>query len=436
MSTATTSSLAQRQLGLVTATALVVANMVGTGVFTTSGFLLGDLKTPWAVLAVWVVGGVVAALGALSYGALARRIPESGGEYVFLSRTLHPAAGYLAGWVSLLAGFSAPLAMHAFAFGQYAKPWLGMVEPRVAGTVLLVVFSLLHGAHIQRGAWVQNVAVCVKVVLIALFAGFALFKLQPVAPVVAASAPLPVFAVSLVWVSFSYSGWNAAIYIGGEVRDAERNVPRAMLLGAGLVTLLYLALNAVFVFSAPVGELAGKLEVGRIAAQALGGAALAEAITALVAIVLISSVSSMVMAGPRVYARMAADGYLPSLLAAPAGPPRASIALQGVLALVLLWTMTFESLLTYIGFTLGLSTAVTVVGLVRLRLREGPALRVSGWPWVPGLFLAAVLWMTTFSIAHRPIESLIGLATIVLGWVAWRFNLFATRKRARAEVTL
>jgi APA family basic amino acid/polyamine antiporter len=436
MSTATTASLAQRQLGLVTATALVVANMVGTGVFTTSGFLLGDLKTPWAVLAVWVVGGVVAALGALSYGSLARRIPESGGEYVFLSRTLHPAAGYLAGWVSLLAGFSAPLAMHAFAFGQYARPWLAGVEPRIAGTVLLVVFSLLHGAHIQRGAWVQNVAVCVKVVLIALFAGFALFKLQPVAPVVAASAPLPVFAVSLVWVSFSYSGWNAAIYIGGEVRDAERNVPRAMLLGAGLVTLLYLALNAVFVFSAPVGELAGKLEVGRIAAQALGGAPLAEAITALVAVVLISSVSSMVMAGPRVYARMAADGYLPSLLAAPVGPPRASIALQGVLALVLLWTMTFESLLTYIGFTLGLSTAATVVGLVRLRLREGPGLRVSGWPWVPGLFLAAVLWMTTFSIARRPIESLIGLATIALGWVAWRFNLFATRKGARAEVTL
>jgi APA family basic amino acid/polyamine antiporter len=412
----------QRQLGLATATALVVANMIGTGVFTTSGFLLADLKSPWIVLAAWVVGGVIAMLGALSYGALARRIPESGGEYIFLSRTLHPAAGYLAGWVSLLVGFSAPLAAVAFAFDAYAKPWLGDWPPKISGSVLLILFSLLHAADVRRGAWLQNVAVGVKIILIVLFVGFAFFHLPASDENVATDFSLPTFGVSLVWISFSYSGWNAAIYIGGEVRDAERNLPRALLLGTGLVMLLYLALNAAFVFSAPVDALAGKLEIGLIAAEHLGGPMLANGVGVLVALALVSSVSSMVMAGPRVYSRMATDGYLPRWLRTEVGPPRAAIYFQCGLALLLLWTATFEGLLTYIGFTLGLSTAATVVGLVRLRLREGASLRVPGWPWVPALFLLSVLGVTSFSIARRPVESLLGLATISIGWVAWRMS--------------
>jgi APA family basic amino acid/polyamine antiporter len=412
----------QRQLGLATATALVVANMIGTGVFTTSGFLLKDLKSPWIVLAAWAVGGVIATLGALSYGALARRIPESGGEYLFLSRTLHPAAGYLAGWVSLLVGFSAPLAAAAFAFGDYSKSWVTVWPPQVSGTILLACFTMLHAAHVQRGAWVQNVAVSLKVALIAVFVCFAAGQLMSPTETVSNPFPLSAFGVSLVWISFSYSGWNAAIYIGGEVRDPERNLPRALLWGAVSVMVIYLALNAVFVFSAPVEALEGQLAVGRIAGEHLGGPWLANAVTALVALTLVSSVSSMVMAGPRVYARMAADGYLPRWLDAKTGPPRAAIYFQCFVALLLLWTATFEGLLTYIGFTLGLSTAATVLGLVRLRLREGANFRVPGWPWVPALFLLSVLGTTTFSIARKPFESLLGLATIGIGLVAWWFS--------------
>jgi basic amino acid/polyamine antiporter, APA family len=407
----------KRQLGLVTATALIVANMVGTGVFTTSGFLLGDLKSPWTVLAAWGVGGLIAMLGALCYGALARRIPESGGEYVFLSRTLHPWAGCAAGWVSLLVGFSAPLAAAAIAFGEYAKPWLPAGEihlpgtarvlpwPQAAGTLLVLVFTALHAAHVQRGAWVQNGAVVLKVVLIGLFVAFGLTHLQGQESLGQPARPVSDFAISLVWISFSYSGWNAAIYLGGEIRDPERNLPLSMLLGTGLVMLLYVTLNAVFVFSTAPANLAGKLEVGRIAAQAVGGPGLASAVTALVALVLVSSVSSLIMAGPRVYARMAADGYLPRWLAAGEGPPRAAIALQAVLALAMLWTATYGQLLTAIGFTLSLSTAATVAGLMRLRLREGPRLRVPGWPWVPLLFLAFVLFMAAFTAwrAVRPL---------------------------------
>jgi APA family basic amino acid/polyamine antiporter len=412
----------QRQLGLTSATALVVANMIGAGVFTTSGFLLADLKSPWAVLAVWAGGGVMATLGALSYGALARRIPESGGEYLFLSRTLHPAAGYLAGWVSLLVGFSAPLAMVAFGFGEYVKAWLPGVPPKVSGSALLLVFSAAHALHVRHGAWGQNVVVFVKLVFLAVFLGFGLTHLPALPAPALPDAPVSVYAVSLVWVSFSYSGWNAAIYLGGEVREPERNLPRALLLGTALVTLVYLALNAVFVFAAPMETLAGKVEVGRVAAEALGGRAWADAVTALVALALVTSVSAMVMAGPRVYAQMAGDGYLPRWLAAAGGPPRAAIVFQLALALLMLWTATYDWLMTYIGFTLGLSTAATVLGLIAQRRREGGQLRVPGWPWVPGLFLAGALAITVFTIQRRPLESLVGLATVGVGWLAWRLS--------------
>src|SRR5947209_1133398 len=344
----------QRQLGLLSATALVVASMVGSGVFTTSGFLLTDLHSPVRVLAAWLGGGVLAMLGALCYGALARRFPESGGEYLFLARTLHPAAGYLAGWVSLLVGFSAPLAAVALACGEYARPWLPFSRPVLTGSCLLIAFAAIHAAQVRRGAWIQNFAVLVKLLLIALLLGYAAVRLRvpPTSPSEAFSPSN--FAVALVWISFSYSGWNAAAYIGSELREPERNLPRAMVVGAGLVTVLYLGLNAVFVYAAPAEQLAGKLEVGRIAAAALGGRALADFVTVLIVLALATSLSSMMMAGPRVYARMADDGCLPRWLRFPAqGPPRRAILCQTTLALAMLWTATFRALLTYVGFTLG-----------------------------------------------------------------------------------
>ncbi len=412
----------QRSLGLTSATALVVANMIGAGVFSTSGFLLADLGSPWYVLAAWAVGGLQAALGAMCYGALARHIPESGGEYLFLSRTLHPAAGYVAGWLSLLVGFSAPLAAAAFAFGTYARPWLGGIPPPLAGTVLILAFASVHAIEVRRGAQVQNAAVLLKVALIVSFVAIASCKIGLPSAHPAPPFPVAAFGVSLIWISFSYSGWNAAVYVAGEVRNPEKTIPRALILGTALVTLLYLSLNAVFVFSAPTAELAGKLEVGRIAARAVGGAFLEEAVAGLIALALVSSVSSLVMAGPRVYAQMAADGYLPRWLATISGPPRAAIALQAGLALFFLWSATFDALLTWIGFTLGISTAATVAALIVLRKREGSALSVPGYPVVPWLFLAGVAAMTAFTVAQRPMESLVGVGTILAGLAAWRIQ--------------
>ena len=345
-----------------------------------------------------------------------------GGDAKPAQRALHPAAGYVAGWLSLLVGFSAPLAAAAFAFGTYARPWLGGISPAAAGSILIAVFAAVHACEVRRGAQVQNGAVLLKVALIAAFAAFSLAAGE--APPAELPHPFPVaaFGVSLVWISFSYSGWNAAVYIAGEIRDPERTVPRSLILGTGLVTVLYLALNAAFVLAAPAAELAGRLEVGRIAARAVGGAVLEEAVAGLIALVLVSSVSSLVMAGPRVYAQMAADGYLPRRLAVVSGPPRAAIAVQAGLALFFLWSATFEALLTWIGFTLSLSTAAAVTALIVLKSREGAKMEVPGWPLVPWLFLAGVAAMTVFTVAQRPLESLVGLATIAAGLAAWRLH--------------
>lgn len=415
-----------RQLGLVSATALVIANMVGTGIFTTSGLLLQDLPAVWAVLLVWGVGAVQAALGALCYGALARAMPESGGEYLFVSRTVHPSAGTVVGWVTLPAGFAAPLAASAYAFGAYVAPWVPGWPRALAGTLLVVVFSVLHGSQVRRGAWVQNAGVALNLVLIAGCIAVAAGRTQlpPLVPAeMFGAAPLPAYAVALVWVSYSFFGWNCAAYIGGEVADPERNLPRAMLLGAGVVAVLYLGLNAVFLGAAPLAELQGRVDLGRVAAEAVGGPAFGTVVSALVALVLVTSVSSFVMAGPRVYARMAVDGAMPRWMAGGAGrPPRLAIAVQSALALVLLWTATFGSLLTYIGFTLSVANAATILGLIRLRRREGPVLRVPGWPWVPALFLAIWSVMALLTLRHRPVESAVGLATLAGGWLAWRFG--------------
>lgn len=402
--------------------ALVVANMVGTGVFTTSGILVRILGSPWLVLLTWFLGGVVALLGALCYGALAQKIPESGGEYIFLARTLHPVTAFVAGWLSLIVGFAVPLGALAYAFAEYLQPWLPPgVSPRIVATLLMTGAAMLHFGSVSFGARVQAAVVIAEVVLITLFASFGLGRLYPggfhTTPLAGNPGNL---GLALVIVSFSYLGWNAAVYIGGEVKDPERTLPRALILGTAIVTALYLAMNALFVFAAPVEVLAGRIDVAHVAAEVVGGPALAKAVSALVSLALALCVSALTMTGPQVAARMAADGLLPRRFAGRAGhPPRLALVFQLGLGLLALWTSTFEHILTYVGFTLGISMLATIIGLCRLRLREGPSMRVPGWPWVPGLFLAFTIASTAVTVVQRPLEGLIGLATLAVGALAY-----------------
>jgi len=415
---------APRRFGLPTCVALVVANMVGAGVFTTSGFALGDLGAPSRVLAAWVVGGVLAVLGALSYGALAARLRESGGEYMFLSRTLHPSLGFVAGWISLWAGFTAPIATAALVLGAYVSGGSGG-DARAWATLALGVATLSQMAA-AFGAKVQNVLVALKVVaLVALGCyGVGWVGLQgPPAAGDGSAVPAwswPVFATTVFWVSMSYSGWNAAVYVAGEVRDPERTVPRSLVLGAVATMGLYLLLNTFFVFSAPVDQLAGQKDIAAVAARAAGGAALETAVRVVLCAALFTSLTSMLMAGPRVYARMADDGVFPSVFRMGSGAPRAAVALQGLLALAVVWWAGLEQLLGYVGFTLSASTVLAVVGLMVLRRREGrAAVPVPGWPWVPLIFIVASIALGVLMYINTKAEPLWALATVGSGLLVY-----------------
>lgn len=429
--------MATRRFGTLTLVCLVVANMVGAGVFTTSGFALADLGTPARVLAAWALGGAIAVCGALSYGALARHLPESGGEYLFLSRVLHPAAGFVAGWVSLLAGFTGAIAFAASALEAYALPaevrpdWLPADALAIG---VIVTAALLHAQAARVGALTQNLLVAAKLVLLVGIVAVAVppsLARGPAGPADPAAFEWGAFALSLMWVSLSYSGFNAAVYVAGEARDAARSVPRALLIGTVLVVLIYLALNAAFLWAVPSAAIAGQADVAARSLSVLAGDGAGALVRVAVVIALATSVSSMMMAGPRVYARMAEDGVLPAALRLHDESPRAAIALQAGLAAAVVLAAGLGELLSWLGFTLSVSAALTVASLFVLRHREGvEAVPVPGWPWVPGFFVAASVLIAVTAAARRPLEPLVGLATLGVGLLAWGWT---RRRRARVS---
>jgi amino acid transporter len=415
-----------RTLGLFSLVCLIIANMVGAGVFTTSGFALGDLGSANRVVAAWIVGGLIALSGAVSYGGLVRRMTESGGEYLFLSRVIHPVAGFIAGWVSLLAGFTGAIAFAALAFETYAFPtrpdWL---PGGVAASALVVLAALLHGFRVRTGAVTQNVAVVLKVILLAgflIFAGFVAITTGPAAaPPPAAPFSLVAFAGSLVWISLSYSGFNAAVYVAGEAKDAQRNAPRALWIGTLVVTGLYIALNAAFVYLPAFDAVVGREDVAAAAARAIGGEPAAIAIRMIIVIALVTSVFSLIMAGPRVYARMAEDGVLPRIFRfGGAEAPTAAIVGQAVLAIVLISMSDLRSLLGYLGFTLSISAALSVASLFILAKREGrQAIAVPGYPYTPLFYVIVTLVLALIAGSRDPMQFLAAVVTIVSGSVVY-----------------
>lgn len=417
----------QRSIPLLHAMALVVANMIGTGIFTMTGLLSGQIGDPWWIMGVWLVGGLIAMCGADVYGELGAMMPRAGGEYIYLSRAFHPAAGFLSGWVSLIVGFSAPVAASAIAFGSYVHATVPGIPRTAAAVVLIALVTALHMASVRWGARLQTAFTVMKVtLLLALVIGGLAFGKGSWEHLAASGGAPKVggLAVALVFVSFAYSGWNGAAYIAGEMKDPGKNLPRALLGGTMIVVVLYLSLNLVFFYAAPAATLSTGVEVGHIAAKALFGPAVGNVVSVLIALALVSSVSAMIMAGPRVYMAMAEDGLFFSAFArrGKGGAPWASVVLQGAIALVLAVTATFEQLLIYIGFTLSLFAALTVLAAFVLRRREPDAerpYRARGWPVTPLLFLSLSLWMAIFSIKSKPLESLSGVATLLIGLVLY-----------------
>lgn len=430
------------QIGVATATALVVANMIGTGVFTSLGYQLLGMQSPLAILALWVIGGLVALCGALVYGELGARLPRSGGEYHILSQIYHPALGFLAGFVSIVVGFAAPVAAAAIAMASYLTSAAGL-EPGNAWTPALalaavVLVTLVHGLPLRTISAFQLWATALKVLLILGFivCGFALATPQPLEFGNRAQALAELgskdFAVSLVYVIYAYSGWNAAIYVVADLRQPARHLPIALIGGTLLVMLLYTLLNAVFLYSTPVAELAGQTEVGYLAARHIFGETAGAAMALLIAFGLISTLSAMTWAGPRVLHSMGEDYVLLGAFRVcnRHGIPQRALLLQLVLVSALIVSASFETILIYIGFTLSLSVFLTIAGLFLVRAREPqrPGHYLTwGYPVTPLLFLGITGWMLIFLFQEKPLESLVGLLTLLsgLGLYLWNRRLSA-----------
>jgi APA family basic amino acid/polyamine antiporter len=432
----------ERRLGLFPATNIVVANMIGAGVFTTSGLLMDQLGDARLLLGLWLAGGALALLGALCYGELGAALPRAGGEYAYLAELFHPLLGFLTGWVSFFVGFSAPLAATALGVSEYlGRAWpaaLAIGEPvLVKKAVAILVIGALGAVHlrgVQFGARVQNVLTVGKIGLIAALvaAGFALGRGDLIhltgtaAP--AASAGWRASGLSLMWIMFAYSGWNAAAYVGSEIREPERSLPRSLLLGTGIVTVLYLGLNLLYVYALPAAEMRGVIAVGGAAAARLFGGVVEPVVSALIAFALLSSVSALVLLGPRVYYAMARDGHFFAAVARVhprTRTPTVAIALQCLIAAIMVLTGTFDQILTYMGFCLGIFPIVAVAGVVKLRRTRTLPFRMPAYPLPPLLFAAVSVAILVLAFAERPVESAIAVATVlagvpVYGWFARR----------------
>jgi basic amino acid/polyamine antiporter, APA family len=440
----------KRGLGPGSATILVIANMIGTGIFTTSGFIMEALQDPLAMLICWIIGGVFALSGALCYGELGAMFPRAGGEYVFLRESLGKWMAFLSGWISLIVGFSAPIAAASIAFAGYffrsvpnafaQRPDIPFFDAGVISfspvTILAVgvilIFSLIHSYSLHFGSRVQNVLTIFKIVLILAFivagmtfgtGSFENFGTGFDPGLIFSGS----FAFSLIFISFAYSGWNAAAYLGGEIKDPERSIPFALITGTLIVVALYLLLNMTFIYALPMNEMIGVLEVGSKSAISLFGGNVGRVFSLAVTLCLLSVISAMIMAGPRVYYAMAKDETFFNLFARVSKTrktPGPSILLQAAIAIGMVFTSSFDKLLLYIGFTLSLFAMLTVAGMMLLRIKK-PLLerpyKTVGYPITPILFILGNLWIIVFCIKGHPMVTLYAAGTIIIGSLVYGY---------------
>jgi basic amino acid/polyamine antiporter, APA family len=444
-----------RQLGVVSATALVVSNIIGVGIFTSTGFLAADLGDPTLVLLIWIAGALCAMAGAFCYSELGVNFPSSGGEYVYLTRAFGPTWGFMTGWLSFVAGFAAPIATNALACAAYlsyffpawkdrknawvfgSDPYFVEIGgPQIFGVILVLLFTVLNIVGLRWSAKVQNFLTGTKLVVIISFIVLGLTvgngdwgnfsqTIPRADPSTAISAQ---FALSLFWIYVSYSGWNAATYVAEELKNPARTLPLALALGTTIAAVLFLLLNVVFIYASPMDTMKGVFAIGSLSAERLFGKEAAGIFSALMAVGLLASVNSMVTIGPRVYYAMARNGAF-FAAAAKVHPkyhtPVNSIIWQGVVTVLMLLT-SFRNLMDYIGFTLNISAVLAVSSLFFLRNRPGwQKLKVVDflYPLVPAVFVLVGVWITYQGLTKKPLISFAGLGTVAIGALIYHFRI-------------
>ena len=426
-----------RRLTFISLFSLIVANMVGSGIFTTSGFIIRDLQNPSTMLLCWLIGGLLALTGALCYGELGAMFPAAGGDYVFLRESFGKRIAFLSGWISLWVGFSAPIAAVAIAFGNYVNSVLppeiqnsGM--PSILAVSIIVFFTWAHIQGLLFGAWMNNIITFAKILLILLLVGVGLIwgngSFQHFdAPLSYSHIFSENFATSLIFVSFAYSGWNACVYIGSEIKNAGRNIPVSIITATLFVIVIYLFLNVVYIYAVHPKEMSGVEEIGSVAATHLFGKTIGSSFAIVIAFCLLSTVSSMIMIGPRVYYAMARDQLFFKTfqnINQTRHVPSYAIILQGSISIILVLTSTFYTLLMYVGFIIAIFSSLTVLGMMILRSKypnRPRPYRTWGYPLTPILFVIGNLWIVIFSIRNNLAAFFWGLATVAAGWLIYEY---------------
>jgi APA family basic amino acid/polyamine antiporter len=433
----------ERKLGLFSVTNIVIANMIGAGIFTTSGLLMTDLDDPVLLLVLWIVGGFLALAGALCYGELGAAMPKAGGEYTFLANLFHPLLGFLSGWVSFVVGFSAPIAASSIGFSEYlyrATPflfeWGGIgVEglKKIFAILIILIFTWVHLRGIEFGARIQNYLTVLKVGLLAglILLGFTIGNGEIGHITLGQSYAFnfqgwKIIGLSLLWIMFSYSGWNASTYIGSEIQNPTRNLPASLITGTVTVMVLYLFLNLLFVYALTPDEMKGVISIGGLTVSALFNQTTDTIFSLLICFALFSSISAFIILGPRVYFAMAKDGHF-FRFAGTLDPkyrvPTYSIVFQAIISSVIILSGTLDQILTYMGFSLGIFPIIAVFGVIKLRMSGKSVLKLPGYPVTAIVFIACGLIMLTLAFFERPMESSIAIITLAAGLPAyWLFK--------------
>ncbi|WP_167605150.1 APC family permease [Maribellus sediminis] len=441
----------QRKLGLFPVTNIVIANIIGAGIFTTTGYLMGFLGNAMIMLALWVIGGMIALCGAIAFGELGAAYPEAGGEYVFISKLFNPLLGFLSGWLSLIVGFSAPIAASAIGFSDYftwafpnLQNWLmlngvisGQSFSRILAIALILIFSVIHSRGVVLGARVQNILTLLKIVLVAglIIAGFTVGEgsfshLENREMLSFDFENWKSIGLSLMFIMFAYSGWNSATYIGSEIRNPGKVIPRSLLISTLVVTVLYVLLNLFFVYAIPVDQMKNEPEIGGLAAGFAFGATAEVIVSLLISFALFSSLSAFILLGPRVYYKMALDGYFFKSIAAihlRRKVPSNAIYLQAAIAIILVLSGTFEEILTYMGFSLGIFPLLAVAGVFKLRKQRKSHLKLPGFPLIHIFFIGTNIAILVLAYFQRPVESTIAVITALSGVPVYYW--FRFRKR-------
>ncbi|MGY4385760.1 APA family basic amino acid/polyamine antiporter [Pedobacter sp. UYP24] len=382
----------KNKIGFLTATALVIANMIGTGVFTSLGFQVGALPSVSAILLLWIAGGIIALCGGLSYIELAKQFPGSGGEYHYIGSNYPVAIRSFAGIVSVFAGFTAPIALACMAFAAYLGTGFSYFSQKTLAIAILSFISLFHFINLKIGANFQLFTTGLKILVILILIGFGFSVAGTANPVTLNQWDIglvasPSFAIALVYVSFAYSGWNACVYIFGEISDVEHTIKRAVITGTIFVIVLYALLNYIFLKLIPINKIDGVLEIGALATMYLFDGVSGRFIGMMLSFLLISTISAMVWIGPRVIARMTADTKIPFFARAGQGIPRYAIMLQYAIIVVMILSGSFKQILTYSAVLMNVCAVLSVVILLRSRLQ------LKWYKLIcPGFFIAATIW--------------------------------------------